>query len=68
MHRQVLALCITSTNTFSQLLASNGTNIPAFQTFFMYVLLNVVYTTITIKKYGPKKWAQLVWKDGWRCK
>ncbi|KAF2456374.1 hypothetical protein BDY21DRAFT_346923 [Lineolata rhizophorae] len=63
---QVLALCITSTNTFSSLLAGKGTNIPAFQTFFNYVLLNIIYTSYTIYKYGFKKWGKLLLKDGWR--
>ncbi|KAF2763304.1 DUF914-domain-containing protein [Pseudovirgaria hyperparasitica] len=63
---QVLALCITSTNTFSSLLAGKGTSIPAFQTFFNYVLLNIVYTSYTWYKYGFKKWGKMVLKDGWR--
>ena len=66
--RQVLALCITSTNTFSGLLAGKGTSIPAFQSLFNYVLLNLIYTTTTIYKYGFKKWSTLLYKDGWRCK
>jgi len=64
---QVLALCITGTNTLSTLLAAEGTSIPAFQTFFNYVLLNLIYTTWTIYKYGFKKWGQLLLKDGWKC-
>ncbi|EMD85699.1 hypothetical protein COCC4DRAFT_54311 [Bipolaris maydis ATCC 48331] len=63
---QVLAICITSTNTFSSLLSAEGTSIPAFQTFFNYVLLNIIYTSYTLYKYGFKKWARLVVKDGWR--
>lgn len=63
---QILALCITSTNTFTSLLVMKGTSIPAFQTFFNYVLVNVVYTTYTIWKYGFKKWARIVGKDGWK--
>lgn len=43
-----------------------GTNIPAFQTFFNYVLLNIIYTSYSLYKYGFKGWAQLVWRDGWR--
>ncbi|KAF2497739.1 DUF914-domain-containing protein [Lophium mytilinum] len=43
-----------------------GTSIPAFQTFFNYVLLNIVYTGWTLYKYGFKKWGQIVFKDGWR--
>ena len=63
---QILSLCITATNTFSGLLADAGTNIPAFQTFFNYVLLNLIYTTYTIFKYGPKQWARILWQDGYR--
>ncbi|KAF2677905.1 DUF914-domain-containing protein [Lentithecium fluviatile CBS 122367] len=63
---QILAICITSTNTLSQLLSFEGTSIPAFQTFFNYVLLNLVYTSWTLYKYGFKKWGRLVLKDGWR--
>ncbi|KAL1603315.1 hypothetical protein SLS59_004411 [Nothophoma quercina] len=63
---QVLAICITSTNTLSSLLANEGTSIPAFQSFFNYVLLNLIYTTYTIYKYGFKRWARLLIFDGWR--
>jgi solute carrier family 35 protein F1/2 len=62
----VLAICITSTNTLSTLLANEGTSIPAFQSFFNYVLLNIIYTSYTIYKYGFKKWGRLILKDGWR--
>ena len=64
--RQVLSICITSTNTLSSLLAGEGTSIPAFQAFFNYVFLNLVYTSYTIYKYGFRKWGRLVLKDGWR--
>ncbi|KAK2800682.1 hypothetical protein FQN50_008066 [Emmonsiellopsis sp. PD_5] len=63
---QILALCITSTNTFSQLLANIGTSIPAFQSLFNYVLLNLVYTGYTIYRYGIRGWFRLVLKDGWK--
>lgn len=63
---QVLAICITSTNTLSTLLANEGTSIPAFQSFFNYVLLNLIYTTYTIYQYGFKGWCKLMLKDGWR--
>ncbi|CBX97412.1 hypothetical protein IAQ61_007170 [Plenodomus lingam] len=63
---QVLAICITSTNTLSTLLANEGTSIPAFQSFFNYVLLNLIYTTYTIYQYGLKGWGKLILKDGWR--
>ena len=63
---QVLAICITSTNTLSSLLSAEGTSIPAFQSFFNYVLLNLIYTSYTIYKYGFKRWARLVVFEGWR--
>jgi len=64
---QVLALCITGTNTFSTLLVIEGTSIPAFQSFFNYVLLNFIYTGYTIYKYGFKGWCNMLLKDGWKC-
>ncbi|KAK7530281.1 uncharacterized protein J3D65DRAFT_607350 [Phyllosticta citribraziliensis] len=64
---QVLALCITSTNTFSSLLSEQGTSIPAFQTLFNYVLLFAVYTPYTIYRLGWREWARgVILKDGWR--
>jgi solute carrier family 35 protein F1/2 len=63
---QVLSICITSTNTLSSLLASEGTNIPAFQTLFNYILLNLIYTSFTLYRYGWRKWLRLIYKDGWR--
>ncbi|EXJ73029.1 uncharacterized protein A1O5_04178 [Cladophialophora psammophila CBS 110553] len=63
---QILAICITGTNTLTSLLAAEGTSIPAFQTLFNYVLLNFVYTGYTLYKYGLKKWLQVVIKDGWK--
>lgn len=65
---QILALCLTGTNTLTTLLVIEGTSIPAFQTFFNYVLLNLIYTSYTVYKYGLKGWARLIWKDGWKCK
>ncbi|KAF2400826.1 DUF914-domain-containing protein [Trichodelitschia bisporula] len=63
---QILALCIVGTNTFSSLLTEAGANIPAFQTFFNYVLLNAVWTTITVYKYGAKGWWEMFKTQGWR--
>lgn len=64
---QILALCVTGTNTLSTLLVIQGTSIPAFQSLFNYVLLNFIYTGYTIYKYGFKGWCKMVWKDGWKC-
>lgn len=63
---QIIALAQTGTNTLTSLINKRGTSIPAFQTFFNYVLLNVVYTSLTIYKYGFAKWRKMVFKDGWR--
>ena len=65
---QILAICITGTNTLTTLLVIQGTSIPAFQTLFSYVLLNIMYTGYTFYKYGFKKWAKMVMKDGWKCR
>jgi len=63
---QILALCITATNTFSSLLVNKGTSIPAFQTLFNYVVLTAIYTTYTIYRYGPRKYLKLLAVDGWK--
>lgn len=64
---QILAICITGTNTLTTLLVIEGTSIPAFQTLFNYVLLNMIYTGYTFYKYGFKAWTKMVMKDGWKC-
>jgi len=64
--RQVLALCLTATNTFSTLLVMEGTSIPAFQTFFNYVLLNLIFTSYTIYRYGFKGYCRFLWTQGWK--
>ncbi|KAI5867488.1 DUF914-domain-containing protein [Durotheca rogersii] len=63
---QVLALCITATNTFSTFLVNYGTSIPAFQTVFTYILLSLIYLTYTLYHYGPKRYAQILLRDGWK--
>ncbi|KXJ93787.1 hypothetical protein Micbo1qcDRAFT_158666 [Microdochium bolleyi] len=63
---QVLALCITGTNTFSSLLSQNKVSIPAFQSIFNYILLTLIYLSYTLYTYGFKKWARIMLKDGWK--
>ncbi|KAK4454747.1 putative solute carrier family 35 member f1 protein [Podospora aff. communis PSN243] len=63
---QILSLCITGSNTFSTFLAIKGTNIPAFQTIFNYVLLTLIYLPVTIYYHGHRKYFQIVWRDGWK--
>jgi solute carrier family 35 protein F1/2 len=65
-HRQVLSLCVTGTNTFSGLLSAIPFSIPAFQTLWNYILLNIVYTSYTIYKYGWKKYIHMITHDGWK--
>ncbi|KAJ4150288.1 hypothetical protein LMH87_011045 [Akanthomyces muscarius] len=63
---QVLALCITATNTFTTFLANAHTNIPAFQTVFNYILLFLVYMTVFLVRDGPRAVWRAAVRDGWR--
>ncbi|KAL4885789.1 hypothetical protein BJY04DRAFT_179198 [Aspergillus karnatakaensis] len=63
---QFLAITNTGTNTFNTLLSMKETSIPAFQSFFNYCLLNIIFTSYTIYKYGFKGWCQMLWKRGWK--
>ncbi|KAI1427437.1 DUF914-domain-containing protein [Xylaria sp. FL1777] len=63
---QVLALGITATNTFTSLLSLRDTSIPAFQTFFNYVLLTLIYVPFTVYTYGFRRIGRLLWRDGWK--
>ncbi|KAI3070606.1 hypothetical protein CBS147353_6741 [Aspergillus niger] len=63
---QVLAITNTACSTFSTLLVSEGTSIPAFQTFFNYFLLNAIFTPYTIYCYGLKGWTRVVLQHGWK--
>lgn len=63
---QVLALCITSTNTFSSFLVEEGTNIPAFQSVFNYILLFLIWFPVVMYRYGFRKWAKILLRDGWK--
>lgn len=63
---QFLCICNTATSVFTTLLADYGTSVPAFQTFFNYVLLTLVYVPYMFYRYGYHKVFTIVWKDGWR--
>ncbi|KAF9894074.1 hypothetical protein FE257_009047 [Aspergillus nanangensis] len=63
---QILAITNTATSTFSTLLNEEKTSIPAFQTFFNYVLLNLIFTPYTIYHYGIKGWFRMVFSHGWK--
>lgn len=66
-HRQVLAITNTATSTLSSLLEQNDVKIPAFQTFFNYILLTLIFTPYTIYRYGFKKWLRVIYHDWWKC-
>jgi solute carrier family 35 protein F1/2 len=63
---QVLSLCIVGTNTLSQELSLANANIPAFQTFFCYVTLCLIWTPITLYKIGFKGWGKMFVQHGWK--
>ena len=63
---QMLSLCITGTNTLTTLLANIGTSIPAFQSLFNYVLLNIVYTSYTLYKYGFSGYFKMLRERWWK--
>lgn len=63
---QALAIAVTGTNTLTTLLFPAGTSIPAFQTLFNYILLNLIFTSFTIYRYSFTGWLRLLYKDGWK--
>ncbi|GAO18671.1 uncharacterized protein UV8b_01838 [Ustilaginoidea virens] len=63
---QVLALCITATNTFTSFLQQENFSAPAFQTLFNYVLLAVVYNAVLLARDGPGAWARVARRNGWK--
>jgi solute carrier family 35 protein F1/2 len=40
---------------------------PTTQTFFLYFILFVIYTPWTVYRYGLRAWAEMIFKDGWKC-
>lgn len=68
LHRQVLSMCIVGTNTLSQELSVKGAIIPAFQSFFCYVLLGIFWIPITIYKHGWKGYGRMLKDHGWKCR
>ncbi|KAF9434865.1 hypothetical protein BGZ76_007281 [Entomortierella beljakovae] len=63
---QVLSLCITATTIFSTKLAqgSNPVNIPTTQSFLNYLVLGIVYTSITLYKKGFSGWWEATRRRG----
>ncbi|CAG8700938.1 10663_t:CDS:2, partial [Gigaspora rosea] len=65
---QLLALCITSTimaNAELQILFP-GFNIPTTETLFLYITLAVIYTPITIFKYGFRGYFKMLKGKWWK--
>ncbi|PHH81798.1 hypothetical protein CDD82_7840 [Ophiocordyceps australis] len=63
---QVLALCITATNTFTSFLAEAHFNAPAFQSLLNYALLAILFNTLFLVRDGPRAWYKAARADGWR--
>ncbi|RAL07974.1 DUF914 domain membrane protein [Aspergillus homomorphus CBS 101889] len=63
---QTLAITNTACSTFSTLLADRGVSIPAFQTFFTYLLLALIFTTYTIYRHGLQSWTLMLLQRGWK--
>ncbi|KAK7205697.1 hypothetical protein BZA70DRAFT_276827 [Myxozyma melibiosi] len=63
---QLLSLSIVATNTFTTYLTDDAVNIPAFQTLFNYVLLNLFFTPYTIYRYGWSKYWRMVVFNSWK--
>ncbi|KAG6036487.1 hypothetical protein E4U41_005709 [Claviceps citrina] len=63
---QILALCITATNTFTTFLNQEHFSAPAFQTLFNYVFLAVIFNTVFLVRDGPRAWAGVARRDGWK--
>lgn len=63
---QVLSLCITSTNTFTTLLANGGNSLPALQSLFNYILLMVIFVPYTLYRYGPVDYWRMLRTEGWK--
>ncbi|CAG8574028.1 10399_t:CDS:2 [Paraglomus brasilianum] len=63
---QFLSLCITATTvTNTELAVNEGVNFPTTQSCLNYLVLNVVYTSITIWKAGWKGWLKILKNRGW---
>ncbi|KAG9063891.1 hypothetical protein KI688_004005 [Linnemannia hyalina] len=59
---QLLSLCITATTIFTTKLAQgdNPVSIPTTQSFLNYLVLGIVYTSVTIYKKGFWGWIEIM--------
>src|SRR5688572_17071878 len=57
---QFLSFCITTTIvTSNELFMNYNISVPTFQTFLTYVILNLIYTPLTIYKKGFRGWLEI---------
>lgn len=63
---QMLAIANTGTSTLTTFLNMKGAINPAFQSLLTYVLLTLIYSSMTISRYGVHGWLRVLFKDGWR--
>ncbi|KAF9924434.1 hypothetical protein FBU30_005588 [Linnemannia zychae] len=63
---QLLSLCITATTILTTKLTQgdNPVSIPTTQSFLNYLVLGIVYTTITFYKEGFRGWLQILRRRG----
>ncbi|KAG0215972.1 hypothetical protein BGX33_000670 [Mortierella sp. NVP41] len=59
---QLLSFCITATTIFTTKLAQgeNPVSIPTTQSFLNYLVLGIVYTSVTIYKEGFRGWIEIM--------
>lgn len=67
---QLLSLCITATTIFTTKLAQgdNPVSIPTTQSFLNYLVLGIVYTSVTIYKKGFWGWIEIMRRKALYCK
>jgi len=66
---QFLSFCITTTIvTSSELAVNHQADFPTAQNFLTYLVLNLIFTPITIYKLGFDGWIKMLKKRWWKCK
>lgn len=67
---QLLSFCITATTIFTTKLAQgdNPVSIPTTQSFLNYLVLGIVYTSVTIYKKGFWGWIEIMRQRALYCK
>ncbi|CAG8725335.1 28760_t:CDS:2 [Dentiscutata erythropus] len=63
---QFLAICITATIVSNAQLSIENVNIPTTQSLFLYFTLAIIYTPITIYKYGIMGYIKMLKSRWWK--